>query len=85
MQTPQCFTTDVIYKACQLAKKAYEDSKQDQDIKLPEITDDAQMVNMFLGTKTKLVMGSYENIKITTPEDINIAEKILEAKIGHIS
>ena len=30
-------------------------------------------------------MGSYENIKITTPEDINIAEKILEAKIGHIS
>ena len=85
MQTPQCFTTDVIYKACLAAKKTYEDSKQNEDIKLPEITYDAQMVNMYLGTKIKLVMGSYENIKITTPEDINIAEKILEAKIGHIS
>lgn len=85
MQTPQCFTADVIYKACLLAKKAYEGSKQNQEIKLPEITDDAQMVNMYLGTKTKLVMGSYENIKITTPEDISVAEKILEAKIGHIS
>ena len=43
------------------------------------------MVNMYLGTKIKLVMGSYDNIKITTPEDIKLAEKILEAKIGHIS
>ena len=43
------------------------------------------MVNMYLGTKIKLVMGSYDNIKITTPEDITVAEKILEAKIGHIS
>lgn len=85
MQTPQCFTTDVIYKACLAAKKDYEDSKQNKDIKLPEITDDAQMVKMYLGTKIKLVMGSYDNIKITTPEDIQLAEKILEAKIGHIS
>ena len=85
MQTPQCFTTDVIYKACLAAKNAYEAGRQSTDIKLPEITDDAQMVNMYLGTKIKLVMGSYDNIKITTPEDISVAEKILEAKIGHIS
>ena len=85
MQTPQCFTADVIYKACLLAKEEYEEFKQNAGGKLPEITDDAQMVNMYLGTKIKLVMGSYNNIKITTPEDINVAEKILEAKIGHIS
>ena len=85
MQTPQCFDADVIYKACLAARKAYEESKNNPSVKLPEITDDAQMVNMYLGTKIKLVMGSYENIKITTPEDITVAEKILEAKIGHIS
>ena len=85
MQTPQCFDADVIYRACLAAKKAYEEAKQNTGIKLPEITDDAQMVNMYLGTKIKLVMGSYDNIKITTPEDISVAEKILEAKIGHIS
>ncbi len=85
MQTPQCFDADVIYRACLAAKKAYEEAKQNTGIKLPEITDDAQMVNMYLGKKIKLVMGSYDNIKITTPEDINVAEKILEAKIGHIS
>ena len=85
MQTPQSFTADVIYKACLLAKEEYEEFKQSAGGKLPEITDDAQMVNMYLGTKIKLVMGSYNNIKITTPEDINVAEKILEAKIGHIS
>ena len=85
MQTPQCFTADVIYKACLLAKEEYEEFKQNAGGKLPEITDDAQMVNMYLGTKIKLVMGSYNNIKITTPEDINVAEQILEAKIGHIS
>ena len=43
------------------------------------------MVSMFVGTGIKLVMGSYENIKITTPVDVLIAGKILEDKIGHIS
>ena len=49
------------------------------------ITDDARMVSIFTETKIKLVMGSYENIKITTPVDVLIAGKILEDKIGHIS
>lgn len=76
MQTPQVFRFDVIYEA---ARKAL-DEKGDR-----EITDDAQMVSLFTGIRAKLVMGSYENIKITTPVDVTIAGKILEDKIGHIS
>ncbi len=41
------------------------------------ITDDAMVVEYFTDTKVKLVEGSYDNIKITTPEDIAVAEAIL--------
>ena len=34
------------------------------------ITDDAMVVENMLGTKIRLVEGSYENIKLTTPEDL---------------
>ena len=37
------------------------------------MTDDAMVVEKILGKKVKLVRGSYENIKITTPEDLDIA------------
>ena len=47
---------------------------------VPAITDDAQMVRMYEGGSVRLVMGSYDNIKITTPVDLVIAEKILEEK-----
>ena len=76
MQTPQVFYSEILYEACIKASEADRDAG---------ITDDARMVSMFTDTKTKLVMGSYENIKITTPVDVLIAGKILEDKIGHIS
>ena len=38
------------------------------------ITDDAMIVERFTGHKVKLVQGKYENIKVTTPEDLLIAE-----------
>ena len=41
------------------------------------ITDDAMVVENFTGHKVKLVQGSYENIKITTPEDLLVAEVFL--------
>ena len=41
------------------------------------ITDDAMVVETLTGHLVKLVEGSYENIKITTPEDIQIAENFL--------
>lgn len=42
------------------------------------ITDDAMVVEHFTGKKVKIVEGSYKNIKITTPEDLQIAETFLE-------
>lgn len=42
-------------------------------------TDDVQLVER-LGKKVKIVECSYDNIKITTPEDIELAEKIFERR-----
>lgn len=68
VQTPQVFKYNLI-------KKAY-DEGVDSSIK---VTDDAMMVEA-LGHRVKIITGSYDNIKITTPEDIHIAEKILEKR-----
>ncbi|HSQ33901.1 MAG TPA: 2-C-methyl-D-erythritol 4-phosphate cytidylyltransferase, partial [Peptostreptococcaceae bacterium] len=42
-------------------------------------TDDAMLVE-YLGQEVKMIMGSYENIKITTSEDIGFGENILKRK-----
>jgi len=65
VQTPQVFSFDII-------TKAHEQIKGD-------VTDDASMVEQ-LGYKVKLYMGSYDNIKITTPEDLALAELIIRKK-----
>ena len=41
------------------------------------MTDDASVVELFTDQKVKFVEGSYENIKITTPEDLDVAEIFL--------
>lgn len=64
IQTPQVFS-------CELVKAAYGMLMQKEEI---QVTDDAMVVESMLGIKVKLVLGSYENIKITTPEDLKIAE-----------
>ncbi len=64
IQTPQVFDCDLI-------KKAYELLMQREDI---AVTDDAMVAETMLQQKVKFVIGSYENIKITTPEDLQIAE-----------
>lgn len=64
VQTPQVFDSALI-------KEAYEKLMQSGDTR---ITDDTMVVETMLGKKSKLVEGSYENIKITTPEDLEIAE-----------
>ena len=43
-----------------------------------QITDDASVVEMFTESRVKLVEASYQNIKITTPEDLDIAEAFLK-------
>ena len=65
-QTPQAFKYDIIMNA---HTKAKEDGFLG--------TDDSMLTER-LGYKTKMVAGSYENIKITTPEDLDIGLKILE-------
>jgi 2-C-methyl-D-erythritol 4-phosphate cytidylyltransferase len=44
-----------------------------------DVTDDAAMVET-TGGKVKLFLGSYENIKVTTPEDLSLAKAILESR-----
>lgn len=68
IQTPQVFETSLV-------KKAYKKLMEQDNIK---VTDDAMVVEQMLGNKVKLVIGSYENIKITTPEDLKIAEIFLK-------
>lgn len=68
IQTPQTFKYDLIFQAHLKAR--------DNGI---QATDDASLIEQ-MGLKVKLIMGSYENIKITTPEDIIIAEAILKSK-----
>lgn len=66
VQTPQCFLYDTLLKAYELGIK-------DRAI----VTDDSMLVER-LGIKVKMVMGSYDNIKITTPEDLEIGKAILK-------
>lgn len=70
IQTPQAFSGDLIRNAYSLLIK-----KEEQLLKNGiGITDDAMVVETFTDVRVKLVEGSYKNIKITTPEDLKIAE-----------
>jgi len=65
VQTPQVFLPDIIIEAYQQAKG--------------EVTDDASLVEQS-GYRVKLYMGSYDNIKITTPDDLALAEVLWQKK-----
>ena len=67
IQTPQIFSYDLI-------RGAYESIRKKD---MTGVTDDAMVVEQETGTKSLLVEGSYQNIKITTPEDLAIAEAFL--------
>jgi len=68
IQTPQAFSYDLIKKAHQ--SNILFDKK---------ITDDAYLVEL-MNESVKIVEGSYENIKITTLIDIEIAKEILKSR-----
>lgn len=74
VQTPQCFLFSKIMSAYSTLIKKEEEFLA-QGI---AITDDAMVVELLDGSRVKLVEGSYENIKITTPEDLGLAERFLE-------
>ena len=76
VQTPQVFSYPLVHSA-------YEELLQKEQELLAsgvQITDDAMVVEHLAHHKVKLVEGSYENIKITTPEDVQIAERYLQSR-----
>jgi 2-C-methyl-D-erythritol 4-phosphate cytidylyltransferase len=73
IQTPQVFSYKMILDLYQRLDR----EEGELMAKGINITDDAMVVEYFSDKKVKLVEGSYNNIKITTPEDIPAAEAIL--------
>lgn len=65
VQTPQIFETALL-------KRAYANLKQQP----ASVTDDASAVEL-LGHKVAVALGSYENIKVTTPDDLVFADNYL--------
>jgi 2-C-methyl-D-erythritol 4-phosphate cytidylyltransferase len=66
VQTPQTFQSALL-------KEAYNQPYN------PNFTDDASVVE-YAGTQITLVEGNYSNIKITFPEDITVAEALINKK-----
>lgn len=73
VQTPQVFEAGLITDAYEKLMAQLEDLKAKGVV----VTDDAFVAEYICGTKVKLVQASYENIKITTPEDIKTAQGFL--------
>lgn len=72
IQTPQAFRFDLILDAYEkiMSCPEYQD----------HITDDAMVVETMTSCPVKLVEGDYRNIKVTTPEDLLVAEIFLCTK-----
>lgn len=68
VQTPQVFFYPLIFQAYRKILAGDPSG----------VTDDAMVVEKTEGCRVKLVEGSYRNIKITTPEDLMIAEAFLK-------
>lgn len=70
MQTPQTFPYAMI-------KAAYEKIVAEDD---STVTDDAMVLEKATGQRVKVIEGSYQNLKITTPEDLLVASAYLKIK-----
>lgn len=72
VQTPQCFAYPIIYEA-------YQSIIQDEEEgwSIPKITDDAMVLEYTTDHEVKMIEADYRNIKITTPEDLIIAQTFL--------
>ena len=70
-QTPQCFSYE-------LALSSYAKAIEANDTSL---TDDAMVVRKYGDENVAMIEGSYENIKVTTPEDIALAELFLKRRM----
>ncbi len=68
IQTPQAFLRDDMIKAYKIM---FENS-------MDNITDDSMVMEKFGNKKVKVLLGEYNNIKATTPEDMRVLEEILK-------
>ena len=74
IQTPQVFSYELIKSAYEKLMEKERETKESGVV----ITDDAMVVETFTDQKVKIVDGTYKNIKITTPEDLKIANIFLK-------
>lgn len=70
IQTPQAFEYRLVFGAYQklFSKPEYQEG----------VTDDAMVVESMTDRRVKLLRGTYENMKVTTPEDLDLAEVLLK-------
>lgn len=68
VQTPQAFSYDLIRRAYDAVIASGEQT----------VTDDAQVLELAFKKTCRLIEGSYRNIKVTTPEDLEIAQIFLK-------
>jgi 2-C-methyl-D-erythritol 4-phosphate cytidylyltransferase len=66
VQTPQCIRPDLLQEGFRLVKE-----------KGLEVTDDVSIIEA-MGLPVKITKGAYTNIKVTTPDDMSVAEKFLQ-------
>lgn len=67
IQTPQSFEVSLLCSAYDKMRKS----------NVSDITDDTMIVERFEGVKTKVLQGSYSNIKLTTPDDFDVIKIFL--------
>ena len=72
VQTPQAFVFSLIRDAYE-RMMASESSQEN-------VTDDAMVIERMTDCRVRLTEGSYRNMKITTPEDLILAEAITESR-----
>jgi 2-C-methyl-D-erythritol 4-phosphate cytidylyltransferase len=70
VQTPQCFETELI-------RQAHAALRENPDA---TITDDAMVIERLTDVPVHLIEGDYENVKVTTPDDLRTAESILRSR-----
>ena len=76
IQTPQGFDLNLIKKAYDKMFDEWE--KETATGTNHNITDDTMLVEQYNGVRSKIIYGAYENIKITTPDDIKTAKIFVE-------
>lgn len=68
VQTPQAFAYDLINAAYDRVVASGQQS----------VTDDTQVLELAYGRASRLIEGSYRNIKVTTPEDLELVKIFLK-------